>query len=155
MSPIQLQSKKLTASSVQCRPPQDESSSSDEDFGPDPDTLRWTYRQPMTQLPPLALGPVEKAFSGQSSRGGGKNVQYCIQKCLRGLAEGGPLDKKCHNAWDHGKSHYQIDQRTFLYLICQQLFKDLDINCKPMGERGARGVLFMVRLTIYGEYCRC
>ena len=149
MSPIQLRSKRVPASSVRCRPPQDESYSSDED-SPDPDTPSRTYRQPMTQLPPLAPGPVGKSFSGQSSRGGGKKVQYCTQNCLRGLAEGGPLDKKCHNARDHGKSHHLIDRPTFLRLIRQQLSKDLDIDCKPVGVHGARGALFMVRLTSHG-----
>ncbi len=118
MSTIQLRKTRVPASSVRYRPPQDESYSIDGDFSPHPDTPSLTYQQPMTQLPPLALGPIAKAFSGQSSRSRGKNVQYCTQKCLCELAEDSPLDKKFHNARDHGMSHHQIDQPFFLRLIC-------------------------------------
>jgi hypothetical protein len=69
---------------------------------------------------------------------------------LRGLVNGGPLDASCPNIEYHGQSHHQIDQPTFLGLICQQLSEDMDTNCEPISRPGACGVLFRVRLRLYG-----
>ena len=53
----------------------------------------------------------------------------------------------CLNAIDHEESHHQINKFTFLNLIRQQLFKSLDIDCKPIGLHEVRKALFIVRLT--------
>jgi len=150
VSPIRLRSRAASTASPGCRPPADERHYSDNEFDPDSDTPSRTYRQRSTQTSTQALDPVSKAPSGQSFRPGGKNVQYCTQKCLRGLVEEGLLDKMCPNALNHGESHHQINKPTFLNLIRQQLSKSLDIDCKPTGLHGAREALFIVRLTSHG-----
>ncbi|KAI4128198.1 MAG: hypothetical protein LQ347_004278 [Umbilicaria vellea] len=151
MSPIRLRPRTAPTASPGCQPPADERHYSDSEFDPDSDTPSRTYRQRPTQAPTQALDRVSKAPSGKSFRpGGGNNVQCCTQKCLRGLVEGGSLDKMCPNALDHGENHHQIDKPTFLNLIRQQLSKSLDIDCMPTGLHGARGALFIVRLTSHG-----
>ncbi|KAF2178405.1 hypothetical protein K469DRAFT_695463 [Zopfia rhizophila CBS 207.26] len=61
-----------------------------------------------------------------------------------GLVKGGPLDtSRC--ARSRG-SCYRIDLPNFLDLIRQQLSKDLDTECKPVGIPGACGVLLWADL---------
>ena len=148
MSPVQLRPRAKLTSSSRCRPSQDRSEPSDDEF--DPDTPSRQSRRSLPQPPPQALDPASRSSSGRDSRYGGKGGQYCTQKCLLGLVEGGLLDKTCPNVWDHGGSHHRIDQPTFLDLMRKQLSKDLDTDCEPVGVHGARGALFKVRLTSHG-----
>lgn len=150
MSPIRLRPRVALTSSSGCRLPPAEGHSSDDESGPDSETPSRTYRQPTTQALAQAPDPASKASIGQNSRHRGKNMQYCTQKCLRGLVDGSSLDKTCPNAGDHGKSHHQIDRPTLIKLLSQQLSETLDIDCMSVGVHGARGVLFMVRLTSHG-----
>ena len=150
MSPIRLRPRVASTSSPGCWLPPAEGHYSDDESGPGSETPSRTYRQPTTQALAQAPDPASKASVGSNSRHGGKNMQFCTQKCLRGLVDGSPLDKTCPNADDHGESHHQINRRTFIKLISQQLSKTLDIDCKPVGVPGARGVLFIVRLTSHG-----
>ena len=144
MSPVQLRPRATLTSSPRCHPSQDRSESSDDEF--DPNTLsRPSQRSPPQPLP-QTLDPASRS-SGRNSRHRGKGGQYCTQKCLLGLVEGGLLDKTCPNVRDHGGSHHRINQPTFLNLMRQQLSKDLDTDCEPVGVHGARGALFKVRLT--------
>ncbi|KAL9099373.1 MAG: hypothetical protein Q9163_005121 [Psora crenata] len=147
MSPIRLRSK---VSPLGCQSPLAESQYSDDESDPDPETPSRPYQRPTTQRLRQAQNPMGEASSGQSSRYESKQMQYCTQKCLLGLVDGRPLDQTCPNASDHGKSHHQIDRHTFLKLVRQQLSANLDIDCMPVGVNGARGVLFMVRLTSHG-----
>jgi len=150
MSPVRLRPRRPSSTgSTSCHLQQVQSQSSDDEF--DPDTPSRPPQQRQSQLPSQALNPASKV-SGHGSRdkGKGKGGQYCTQKCLRGLVEGGLLDRTCPNARDHGDSHHQIDQPTFLNLIHQQLSKDLDTDCMPEGIHGSRGALFRVRLTSHG-----
>jgi chemotaxis protein histidine kinase CheA len=75
---------------------------------------------------------------------------FCTHLCLLGLAFGGAMDKDCPNLRDHPIKH--IDQKTFLYLIRNQLATDRgsDADCKELCIKGARGALFKIRLSSYG-----
>lgn len=155
MSPIRLRPRLAPAGSSGCQLSSDDDQFSDDGSDPDPDpdpetpsrTRRQQTAKNLTQKP----GPVTKKSSVQSSHPRDNNMLYCTQKCLRGLVHGGSLDKTCPNINDHGESNnHEIDQPTFLKLIHQQLSKDLDHDCMPVGIHGARGALFMIRLTSYG-----
>jgi serine/threonine protein kinase len=150
VSSIRLRSRAASIASSSCRSSADERHYSDNEFDSDSDTSSRTYRQRSTQALTQALNPISKASFGQSFRPEGKNVQYCTQKCLRGLVKEGSLDKMCSNALNHEESHHQIDKPTFLNLIRQQLFKSLNIDCKSIGLHEAREALFIVRLTSHG-----
>ncbi|KAI6386420.1 hypothetical protein MCOR24_011298 [Pyricularia oryzae] len=100
--------------------------------------------------------------------GGGSNVQdrsYCTQKCLLGLVQGGFLDAECPNVAlhrqpssdsnrHHGLSRacvrHPIGHDDFLCLLLEQLKRTLDDGITPLGQGGARGVLFKVWLLGYG-----
>ncbi|KAH8742673.1 hypothetical protein F5883DRAFT_723029 [Diaporthe sp. PMI_573] len=101
--------------------------------------------------------------------GGGSNEQdtpYCTQKCLLGLVNGGFLDPRCPNMPLHSRqpnnhrSHcrgpsracarHPIDHAEFLELLWEQLERSLDDGITPLGQGGARGVLFKATLLAYG-----
>ncbi|KAG6093398.1 hypothetical protein E4U30_004355 [Claviceps sp. LM220 group G6] len=74
---------------------------------------------------------------------------YCTTECVWGLAFGGPLDKKCPNAGDHGSKH--IDRQEFLRLMREQLDdEDAHTHCKPINVSGHIGCLFKIRLLSHG-----
>lgn len=75
---------------------------------------------------------------------------YCTQRCLLGLAHGGPIDEDCPNVHYHGRVH--IPQNNFLHLIRAQLARDRgpDADCVSLYLSGSRGALFKVRLSSYG-----
>ncbi|PHH93273.1 hypothetical protein CDD83_8784 [Cordyceps sp. RAO-2017] len=75
---------------------------------------------------------------------------FCTQRCLMGLAHGGPVDGNCPNAGYHGQKH--IDRLEFLRLVREQLAIDRghDADCTPLHLSGARGSLFKVRLSSHG-----
>ena len=76
--------------------------------------------------------------------------QYCTHRCLRGLAFGDAMDKKCPNVLDHGRSH--VDLEYFRHCILEQLATDRgrDSNCIPLGLSGLHGSLFKVCLATHG-----
>lgn len=87
---------------------------------------------------------------------GQQGQQYCTQKCLLGLVTGGVLDPKCPNAALHrkgcandSKSH-PVNHEQWLHLLWKQMARSLDNGITPLGEGGARGVLFRVTLLVYG-----
>ncbi|KAF1364326.1 hypothetical protein EJ07DRAFT_100012 [Lizonia empirigonia] len=145
MSPVQLRRRHIPISSPSCGRPQDQNAASDEES--DFDTP--SRRQPSSQCLPRTHATTGNSSPSQSSRRG-QSGQYCTQNCLLGLVKGGPLDMSCPNVRDHGQSHHQIDRRTFLTRIRQQLSDDLDTDCKPVSLPGACGVLFRVRLKSHG-----
>ncbi|WQF90548.1 Putative tyrosine-protein kinase, active [Colletotrichum destructivum] len=106
---------------------------------------------------------------GGGGGGGGSNEQdrpYCTQKCLLGLVNGRILDARCPNMALHNRqpenprSHcrgpsrscvrHPIDHAQFLELLWEQLERTLDDGITPLGQGGARGVLFKVSLLAYG-----
>ncbi|PSN58807.1 hypothetical protein BS50DRAFT_345102 [Corynespora cassiicola Philippines] len=145
MSPVQLRRRPTSISSPSCARPQDQHAASDEE--PDSDTP--SRRRPSPQRLSRAHDSTNSSSPSQSPRKG-RSGQYCTQNCLLGLVNGGPLDMLCPNVRDHGQSHHQIDQPTFLTYIRRQLSSDLDTGCKPVSLPGACGVLFQVRLKSHG-----
>ncbi|KAI0550155.1 hypothetical protein F4679DRAFT_544171 [Xylaria curta] len=101
-----------------------------------------------------AISTPPSVRQGQSKQQAGKpRIQdraYCTQKCLVGLARGGPMDTACPNRKEHGRNH--IDQSEFLRLIRHQLATDRgrDADCAPLYMVGALGALFKVRLSSHG-----
>lgn len=88
-------------------------------------------------------------------RGNAQDTQerpWCTQQCLLGLQGGGLLDQACPNYELHGGKDglHDIDQEAFLWLIQEQLAKDLDTDCYPLWIQGARGALFKITLTSHG-----
>ena len=149
-SPVQTRQRPVSTTLPSCHPLHEENKHSDNESSPNLDTPNRDYQQPKAQCLTQAPGPVNKASSPQKSYNQGKALQYCTQKCLLGLVEGGLLDKMCPNAQDHGKGRHKIDQHMFLALLQQQLSESYDIDCDPMGLYGARGALFTVRLRSHG-----
>ncbi|KAJ9413803.1 hypothetical protein QL093DRAFT_2500296 [Fusarium oxysporum] len=99
----------------------------------------------------LALRPRGGGGGGEQGR------QYCTQKCLVGMVNGGFLDPKCPNVALHGKScapaaraRHPVDHKEWLRLLWMQLKQSLDDGIRPLGEGGARGVLFQVTLLAHG-----
>lgn len=78
--------------------------------------------------------------------------QYCSQKCLLGLVRKFTLDGCCPNVSQHwGTDNYHaISMHAFTALVKMQLDKNLDQDCKPLGQQGARGALFKIRLASHG-----
>ncbi|ENH66347.1 Reticulocyte-binding protein 2 like protein a [Fusarium oxysporum f. sp. cubense race 1] len=118
---------------------------------PPPDTPTPTgrnTRQGTRRSQRLALRP----------RGGGgeQGRHYCTQKCLLGMVKGGFLDPKCPNVALHCKScaparaRHPVDHKEWLRLLWNQLKQSLDDGIRPLGEGGARGVLFQVTLLAHG-----
>jgi hypothetical protein len=118
---------------------------------PPPDTPTPTgrnTRQGTRRSQRLALRP----------RGGGgeQGRQYCTQKCLLGMVKGGFLDPKCPNVTLHRKScaparaRHPVNHEEWLRLLWKQLQQSLDNGIRPLGEGGARGVLFQVTLLAHG-----
>ncbi|KAJ3455527.1 hypothetical protein MRS44_017009 [Fusarium solani] len=104
---------------------------------------------------------------GGGSNGNEQDRPYCTQKCLLGLTKGGVLDPRCPNVSLHSKQpnnhrshcrgpgrtrarHHPIDHAKFLKLLREQLERTLDGGITPLGQGGARGVLFKVSLLAYG-----
>ncbi|KAK2670233.1 hypothetical protein RAB80_014370 [Fusarium oxysporum f. sp. vasinfectum] len=125
--------------------------SDDESASRPPDTPTPTgrnTRQGTRRSQRLALRP----------RGGGgeQGRQYCTQKCLLGMVKGGFLDPKCPNVALHCKrcaparARHPVNHEEWLRLLWIQLKQSLDDGIRPLGEGGARGVLFQVTLLAHG-----
>ncbi|KNB19274.1 hypothetical protein FOXG_16420 [Fusarium oxysporum f. sp. lycopersici 4287] len=127
--------------------------SDDESASRPPDTPTPTgrnTRQGTRRSQRLALRP--RGGGGEQGR-----QQYCTQKCLLGMVKGGFLDPKCPNVALHGKScapaaraRHPVDHKEWLRLLWIQLKQSLDDGIRPLGEGGARGVLFQVTLLVHG-----
>ncbi|OBS15915.1 hypothetical protein FPOA_13328 [Fusarium poae] len=87
---------------------------------------------------------------------GEQGRQYCTQKCLLGMVKGGFLDPKCPNVALHcgscatARARHPVDHKEWLRLLRKQLEQSLDDGIRPLGEGGARGVLFQVTLLAHG-----
>ncbi|KAF7879510.1 hypothetical protein EAF04_000706 [Stromatinia cepivora] len=86
---------------------------------------------------------------------GAQRRPFCTQLCLKRLAEGGRLDMFCPNVSGHRvkglkSNQHQLDRQSFLALLHQQLKRNRDDDCYPMGVQGARGALFKITLTSHG-----
>ncbi|KAK1622696.1 hypothetical protein BDP81DRAFT_440654 [Colletotrichum phormii] len=102
--------------------------------------------------------------SGERGRND-KHTPYCTQKCLLGLVSGGVLDSGCPNNFFHSRkpsngrrhdhssnrpdTHHPINHTRFVKLLREQLEQTLDDGITPLGQGGARGVMFKVSLLAY------
>ncbi|KAF2752446.1 hypothetical protein EJ05DRAFT_495259 [Pseudovirgaria hyperparasitica] len=145
-TPIQLRRRKP---SPNCSPRKERSSSDSES---DPDTPSRSTQRPMPRNPKTKTKNPTKRSVGRAaaSDAEGQKRSYCTQGCLRGLLDGGPLDRACPNFQDHGTLKHQIDRATFLQLMQEQLANDMDHDVECLRVHGSRGVLFRVRLSSHG-----
>jgi hypothetical protein len=152
MSPVQLRGRGAKHSSLSCWQAEKRCEASDEEPEPDPDTpsRQQSLSQHFLRTQKTAPNSSSRRGRGRRHGQGTEDGQYCTQECLRGLAEGGVLDRSCPNARDHGERYHQIDRPTFLALMRRQLADDLDTDCDPVSMPGACGVLFRVRLRSHG-----
>ena len=164
-SPIKTRSGKIHSG---CRPaksdhpPQDNDEGEDED-GPPPHS---SSRRGRSKRAPT-LTDITARDAKQSRRTGGTSGRaeqqmhkgthmkigvrpFCTQKCLSGLANGGPMDDECPNMSDHQQQH--ITPSEFLDLIRAQMARDRgrDADCIPMYLAGSVGALFKIRLSSHG-----
>ncbi|KAF5856131.1 hypothetical protein ETB97_007835 [Aspergillus alliaceus] len=88
--------------------------------------------------------------SGQSQQ---HSAQFCTQRCLLGLQQGGLLDDHCPNVKFHLQggegSRHLINAEDLVQQIKQQLDKNID-DCTPMGGCGASGAPFKITCAAYG-----
>ncbi len=91
---------------------------------------------------------------GVSSEPEDQIQQYCTQRCLLGLTRGWTLDEACPNVLSHRRHTYgnqhPVGLADFARLVQEQLARDMDRDCEPLGKRGARGALFQLTLARYG-----
>jgi hypothetical protein len=83
-------------------------------------------------------------------------AQFCTQRCLLGLQQHGFLDNKCPNVDLHRKcendERHPITREDLVQELNQQLNKDLDHYCTPLGDCGAwtSGAPFKIVCVRYG-----
>lgn len=81
-------------------------------------------------------------------------AQYCTQKCLLGLQQGGTLDPDCPNAELHILSgtgdRHTISAEDLVKNLKAQLDQDLDHNCTPIGPCGSYGAPFKITCATFG-----
>ena len=106
-----------------CRPGSDPTSEGDQDSSPPTDDESSPLDTPTRPQggprgkrgqPGQRARPTTDADS--SSRGGQKR-EFCTQLCLQGLAQGGPLDRRCPNLSNHCESGHQGDRHQ---LDCEE-----------------------------------
>ncbi|PWY66093.1 hypothetical protein BO70DRAFT_366579 [Aspergillus heteromorphus CBS 117.55] len=147
-----------TRSQTQCAPskPSLRNDSSDSDEEP---TLRGQKRR-FSQITSSPSSPSVRRSARQTGSGyvpSDQNqhhkAQFCTQRCLLGLQQGGLLDEYCPNVTLHRKvgssSRHLINAETLIQQIKQQLDNDID-DCAPMGGCGASGAPFKITCAIYG-----
>ncbi|KAE8154478.1 hypothetical protein BDV25DRAFT_147743 [Aspergillus avenaceus] len=104
--------------------------------------------------------PTQRSAPRANPRGnqGGQScphvAQYCTQKCLLGLQQGGPLDPECPNTGlhTHGGSDrcHSISAVDLVSKLKSQLDHDLDHNCTPIGPCGSYGAPFKITCATFG-----
>ncbi|KAK9359724.1 hypothetical protein V1504DRAFT_469960 [Lipomyces starkeyi] len=124
----------------------DSSDSDSSDASPGPSNVSGGKRK-FTQLSSLSGDERARGPKSTKETGDGEehiphtSWQYCTQSCLIGLRNKGRLDIS---------DRHIIDDAALVRLIKQQLDKDLDNHCTPLGKVGIRGALFKLTLFSYG-----
>ncbi|PGG98191.1 hypothetical protein AJ80_09569 [Polytolypa hystricis UAMH7299] len=148
----------------------DRPQSSDDESAPNPpDTPSPT--EPRSRRGGRQKSQRSQHILSQRPHGGGEQGRkYCTQKCLLGLVGGGFLDPECPNVALHRRQdgydcdeyrvrnqmraythvHHPVDHAGWLQLLRKQMERSLDDGITPLGEGGARGVLFQVTVLVYG-----
>ncbi|KAK9243167.1 hypothetical protein V1506DRAFT_545264 [Lipomyces tetrasporus] len=143
---------------VPSRTATDSSDSDSDDVSPGPSNASGRKRN-LSQLSSSSDNERAGGSKSRETRGGGEyrphtSWQYCTQGCLMGLRSKGYLDVRCPNEKRHQRGQktdrHLIDSADLVRLIKQQLDKDLDNYCTPLGKVGIRGALFKLTLFSYG-----
>ncbi|BCR83053.1 uncharacterized protein ACHE_10455A [Aspergillus chevalieri] len=134
----------------------------DESSDPDSDFEASGQKGQKRGLSEISSSPVQRTvrragsrhFSQSDGQHGRHDADFCTQRCLLGLQQGGQLDDDCPNVMLHkqggdGRRH-AIQSTTFLQGVKKQLDKNIDRNCTPMGGCGASGAPFKVTYAKYG-----
>ncbi|KAI1974558.1 hypothetical protein LOZ51_005944 [Ophidiomyces ophidiicola] len=121
-----------------------------------PTTRKRGFSQ-VTSSPPTQQSTSDSRTNQTSSHGGQTRPhinRFCTQQCLLGLQQGGILDSHCPNVAIHhaGKddNRHQISAQALVLMLKQQLDRNLDEDCTPMGECGSYGASFKITCTKYG-----
>ena len=153
---------------VEDAPRRDRSQSSDDDSAHDlPDTPSPAERRQRGHSNQTVRR--SQRILAQQPRGGhgghGQDRQYCTQKCLLGLVNGGLLDPGCPNVashregsgrvTDYARLAHPVCHAEWLSLLSQQLKGSLDHGVVKLGIEGARGALFQVTMLAYGYTFAC
>ncbi|KAB8227255.1 uncharacterized protein BDW43DRAFT_317001 [Aspergillus alliaceus] len=149
-----------TRSRAQCAPNTiDPDNSPDSDTDPAPGGRKRGFSQ-VTSSPSSPLSPsVQRSARQTGSRHNESgryqhSAQFCTQRCLLGLQQGGQLDDDCPNIMLHQQgrtsSRHLIDAKSLVQQIKQQLDENLDRDCMPIGGCGASGAPFKITCTTYG-----
>ncbi|KAI1907262.1 hypothetical protein LOZ65_006793, partial [Ophidiomyces ophidiicola] len=151
-----------TRSRSGCAPPRvlHRESPDDADSDPNPDPDLATRKRGFSQI--TSSPPTQQPSSGlrtnQTSSYGGRSRphinRFCTQHCLLGLQQGGILDSRCPNVEIHragmNDDRHLISAEALVLMVKQQLDKNLDEYCTPMGGCGSYGAPFKVTCTQYG-----
>ncbi|KAL4938515.1 hypothetical protein BDV06DRAFT_200776 [Aspergillus oleicola] len=146
-----------TRSSFRCAPLSDQphrEDSSDSDADPNTTGRKRDFSK-VTSSPPTRRTARRKEMEGNQSRQSYQHVaQFCTQKCLLGLQQGGAIDPCCPNVELHISGRHDdrhpIDAKTLVQMVKEQLDKDLDHNFTPMGFCGSYGAPFKVTCAAHG-----
>ncbi|KAJ8104193.1 hypothetical protein POJ06DRAFT_243883 [Lipomyces tetrasporus] len=81
------------------------------------------------------------------------DAQFCTQRCLLGLQQGGNLDDCCPNVKLHRQGRdgirHPINAEILVQLLKRRLDENLDRNCTPLGVCGAYGAPFKLTCAAY------
>jgi predicted Ser/Thr protein kinase len=157
-SPVAKGRRMATRSSTGCAPPSDappQEDSSDSDADRNTSAGRKRGISQVTSSPPGHQSAAqEDTQENQSGRSRQHVAQFCTQRCLLGLQQGGVIDPLCPNANLHisGRQNdrHPVDAGTLVQMLKEQLDKDLDHNFTPIGLRGSFSAPFKVTSVTYG-----
>ncbi|KAB8227884.1 uncharacterized protein BDW43DRAFT_234143 [Aspergillus alliaceus] len=149
-----------TRSRAQCAPNMiDSTDSPDSDMDPAPGGRKRGFSQ-VTSSPSSPSVQRSARQTGSRHNESGRyqhSAQFCTQRCLLGLQQGGQLDDHCPNVMLHrqgrSSSQHLIDTKSLVQQIKQQLDQNLDRDCTPIGACGAcgaSGAPFKITCTAYG-----
>ncbi|QQK45658.1 Protein kinase-like domain [Penicillium digitatum] len=82
-----------------------------------------------------------------------QRAQFCTQRCLLGLKNGGPLDDSCPNVHIHQQSgdgvQHPINAAKLVSCLKQQMDEIID-RCIPFGTIGSYSAPFKLTCSLYG-----
>lgn len=157
-SPVPGGHRMATRSGLGCAPSSDQphrEDSSDSDADPNTSTGQKRGFRKVEPSPPTRRCARRTDIGGSQGKQFYLHVaQFCTQKCLLGLQQGGVIDPCCPNAELHisGRQddRHPIDVKTLVQMVKEQLDEDLDHNFTPMGDRGSYAAPFKVTCAAYG-----
>jgi hypothetical protein len=147
-----------TQSASGCTPPSnqhDREGSSDSEVDPVSPAGRKRGFSQVTSSPPIQRSAPRADPQGDQSRQSHQHVaQYCTQKYLLGLQQGGRLDPDCPNKELHilggSDNRHPISAEDLVKKLKAQLNQDLDHNCTLIGPCRPYGVPFKITYATFG-----